>query len=1498
MTAIKEKLAEGERLLLVFTQFAYARRHVSEAGAVYLSKEETGLKSDIEFVLKDNNQGYQIDGEEIDERYPFYYYTPLKEKVLLLLAPKADRTEGTGRFVPDGQEILQIGKAYQNQFFYECFSLVNPIHAEIFFNGKEYMLRSTSESGVYLNEVVVTSQRSLQVGDRVDVYGFHMLILKDIFVCSAYVGVLRIAKESRKLHANFNTVPREPRLPLYNHRAMAETQWIERKYEEQEDLHCGELELLMPEPLRKEKRPPMFLTLGPSLTMVLPMLLMAWMGSRMTPQSGGSFYMLSIAMGMCSAVVAFFWGITNYGYRCFSERRTERQRQLQYREYLRSVREELAVQAVENRRILEKRYPPISDLLKDKSGEPQILWNRYFRDKDFLFLRVGEGSMEFQMKIKLSATQRKIVPDCLTKEAEMLAEEFEILTQVPVGVDFYNIRQIGILGNEGTALRYGVMLALIMQLLASSCYTEVKLICFYHKERAIEKNLAQCIKWMPHMWSSDGKTRYLAGDEKETAEIMPPLMRELERNKISSGQALPWYIVLVLNQELIRGELLHQYLTDSEGDYPVSAIFEGETKDVIPKGCHNHLVVENKEEMIAYEDNRIVRQEVRFETIKYKEAQEYARAVAGLGISDWEVNQQLPEKVEFLQMLGCNRVEELNCSSRWYQNNPGQRLKVPIGCGASGELVYLDIHEKFHGPHGLIAGTTGSGKSELLQTYLLSLAVNFSPEDVNFFMIDYKGGGTGDLLKSLPHCAGIISNLSGRQISRAMSAIKSENKRRQKLLSNYGVSHIDAYADLYRQKKVELPMPHLILVVDEFAELKKEEPEFMQEIISLAQVGRSLGVHLILATQKPAGTVDDRIWSNARFRLCLRVQDKQDSMDMLHNGDAALLVVPGQCYMQIGTHEYYELFQTGYCKGVYRQEGETKDSAVLIENTGKRRVLPRYQSECGAITQLEAALSYVNQTAQEEQVLLARPLWIQELPDEIVFESVEGWKDSQDKVNLLIGVCDDPENQRQFPFCYKPEEQGHLAVCGGPSTGKSTFLRTLLWQLCTGYASYEALVVAIDMGQENFGGYMTMPNCLGILQEKEEKDVFFYHLERFWKQRKKQLRESNFSGKVTSKENLIQPIFIVIDNFQACYNTLDEKQQELFYHLASEGIGCGIYFILAATAIGEIPGKVYEKIKTAFALEMSDRFQYGDILRQYYIPVLPKENTKGRGLCKVDGRILEFQTVLAPAELEISEQHEKDPNYIAHNYIEPFPHIPKRADVNTLLESYRRREDNIPLGYSLRNGRIAEFDISSNSSFLLTGIEESGMLKSFEFLFEVLQSQSTQGRKLILIDTGQRMGHLKGCEDKGKFCYVCESEAILELHKETSSKRIFLIADIGSFCNLIYSFDESHSERVNFWEKCAEGKMKDTFLMGGYSTTNDYESLGSGLIRKLIARQIGMHVGGNAAMQRVFSFEDLGYIRLNQSEPARVAYLKRGLGSRTERILLPIDKETEEDDID
>ena len=185
-----------------------------------------------------------------------------------------------------------------------------------------------------------------------------------------------------------------------------------------------------------------------------------------------------------------------------------------------------------------------------------------------------------------------------------------------------------------------------------------------------------------------------------------------------------------------------------------------------------------------------------------------------------------------------------------------------------------------------------------------------------------------NLFDRLPHMIGQISNLSGNQVKRAMVSIKSENKRRQRIFNEHGVNNINMYTRLYKNNEAKIPVPHMFIIIDEFAELKREEPDFMRELISVAQVGRSLGVHLILATQKPSGTVDDNIWSNSKFRLCLRVQDRQDSNDMLHRPDAAYITQAGRCYMQVGNDELFELFQSGFSGAVYDDENGSLKSDI------------------------------------------------------------------------------------------------------------------------------------------------------------------------------------------------------------------------------------------------------------------------------------------------------------------------------------------------------------------------------------------------------------------------------------------------------------------------------------------------------------------------------------------------------------------------------------------
>ncbi len=1472
MIQTKDHAECGDRILLFFGQKACARRRLSgalEEQRLILLSDELMLAQNLELIISRRESKYFIGDKELSGQHPFYFYTAQKEKLLLIVTGRLERiSQGDRLFLPC-EEVCVIGNAFQNRVFYDCCGLVGPNHVQIGYKEDGISIHSAGKEGVYVNERLLTEEKELKTGDRVDIYGLHILVLKGFFLCNCFFGISRLsgsAADMRLFGADKGRVKISEKVS-----ADENTCLIERRWNKEQQLHEDSVEILAPALRVREGSEPLALSLGPSVTMVIPMLVMAFLGTSLG--QGSSFYLLSVAMGMCSAALALFWGAVQYGYRRHDGGRCEKQRVLEYREYLQRMREYLNTCAEENRRILEQRYPRADTFLEDRNIPPKVLWNRYDKQKDFWFLRLGMGKTQFQMKVALAQKSNKIVPDLLFKEGEDLVKEFQFIGQVPVGVDFQEVRQLGLLADPNRPESYEILYQMLVQLAACHCYTEMKVVCFFDKEILWQKQLAQGIGWMPHSWSKDKKTRYLAGDEGESAQILPVLTQELERGRDKKEDGGLWYLALVLNDKLVSGELIYQYLTDSEKGRRVSTVFMGRTRAQMPKSCRGYLDCFQEKEMVVPSGDGLYRQEINIERLTREQAEGYFRSISGFRAIQNGLEEQIPEKMDFLELYGCGRAEELHIVQRWRRNQPAERMKVPIGCGAGG-IVSLDIHEKFHGPHGLIAGTTGSGKSELLLTFLLSIMVNFSPEDVNFFMIDYKGGGTGNVLQNLPHCAGIISNLSGNQIKRAMSAITSENKRRQELLGRYGVNHIDAYTGLYRENKAKEPLPHLILVVDEFAQLRKEEPEFMQEMISLSQVGRSLGIHLILATQKPGGTVDDRIWSNARFHLCLKVQDRQDSMDMLHNGDAAYLTAPGQCYLQIGANEYYALFQTGYCSGSYIPRRNREENTALVEGTGKRLCLP--QESRGQQSQLEAVADQIKLAARREHSILAKALWMPELPDQILLRELKktvhsmtgedaGGANARKGHMLLLGLCDDPENQRQFPLVYDPVEMGHMAVCGGPLTGKSNLLQLLLQQILLQYTPDQARVLGVDMSQESMEVFRGLPGTLGILQEKENKDIFFYHLEKLFK-----------------RKDHAPLIFLVIDNIASLFKELEEGQTELLFRLAAQGMGCGIYLIFSASSPSEIPGKIFEKIKTTLALEMSDRFAYGDVLRQYSLPVLPKENTRGRGLCRAEGRVLEFQAA-ACMEKEEFLKEEAAFNSVKEETdrkIPVFPEIPRRPEYGVMKEKYRWRQNSIPLGYSLADGEIKELNLEQKYCFL---VSDSGGRRGKKFLENMAESLLFLKKRVIWMGEDHLASGLM--EEKEFVCIP--REEFVSCHQRISEEACVLIPDIRSFVKTIESMDSVREERMAFWEEIAMGNKRQALLAGCYDPLGEGYLLTEGFFRALADHQTGIHLGGNPSAQRVFSFDDLGYAGLNRHEAEDTGYWKADGVSRTQRLLIP-----------
>lgn len=832
--------------------------------------------------------------------------------------------------------ILQYNRMVNNH------NLISHSHASIVRQGNGFVLVDSSSNGTFLNEKrVPRGNIALQYGDLINIYGLKIIFLESFLAINTSVGGLRIRPNSLNPYIPFERDESE-----YAQMEVAKDELFHRSPRNIPKIETEEVEIEAAPQAKDPNQSPSMAAIGPAMTMALPMLLSSTLsisGNLMAGRQMNVLMFTGIITAVGSSAVGTFWSIKNMNTQKKKNRQEELRRFEMYSEYLIRCSNEIKEKYEHNTQALNQMYHPALECASINRNNIE-LWNRNTRHEDFLKHRLGIGQIPFQAEIKVPKERFSMINDTLNDRPRMIKESYKMLNDVPVCVDLFANKLIGLIGGEHYRGCYQVMHNLVAQIASSDCYTDVKMAFVYDgSENGSEWTFA---RWLPHTWSTDGKVRYLATDRGTASDIFYEITNvlrfraeESKENHTGNKNSLqiPYYILFLENPEWLEGELLSKYVYNKDENYGITTVLLAQRYDELPNSCE--FIIENTPHYTgAYYvtdglDDRI---SIKYDQLGANVLEQMGRRLCGVKVKEETSGGEIPNSLTFFDMYGISKLEEFHVMDRWRKNRTYETLRALVGQKAGGADCYLDVHEKYHGPHGLVAGTTGSGKSETLQTYMLSLALNYSPDDVGFFIIDYKGGGMANLFNGLPHILGQISNLSGNQVRRAMVSIKSENMRRQRIFNEHGVNNINLYTRLYKNNEANIPIPHLFIIIDEFAELKREEPEFMRELISVAQVGRSLGVHLILATQKPAGTVDDNIWSNSKFRLCLRVQDRQDSMDMLHKPDAAYITQAGRCYMQVGNDELYELFQSGWSGATYSEDGVIQtDIARMLGDNGK-----------------------------------------------------------------------------------------------------------------------------------------------------------------------------------------------------------------------------------------------------------------------------------------------------------------------------------------------------------------------------------------------------------------------------------------------------------------------------------------------------------------------------------------------------------------------------------
>lgn len=1531
--------------------------------SLIISKEVFSLQDDICLEMEIingvwrfvKNKNYRIEDETrkvffdkaLESGKLIYLYNSTGVLISLLFMESKFNSVGMKKYLLNGQSTITIGNNVGNIVCYNLYTYISRTHATLNRSNNGWTITDQSSNGTFVNSTKINGTVQLKFGDVITIFGLKIVFLNNCIAVGNTFGELIISDTIEQY--SIGKINREETVQ----QKRTKKKYFKRSPRNMELVMSDPIEIEGPPAAQKVKQRPLFMTIGPAFTMAIPMILGSVLAIFASKNGGGAYMYTGIITAFASAGLGVFWAITNINYTKKVEKEEQDVRYNSYGKYLIDKAEELKHVYEYNYNVLNNSYVSSRDCCTYNESN-SALWNRNFNHEDFLFIRLGKGNIPFQAPIIIPKSKFELYPDELAQKPKMLLENYKTLFDVPVGIDVLKKNLIGIVGGINKIGAIQIVHNMIAQIAVNNCYTDVKLVFLCNCNNEEKEKQWSFTRWLPHVWSDDKKIRYVAFNKLDVSDVcyeLAQIFRNRAENEKNDNDSIvrPHYVVFVEDMELLEGELLYKYLMEPKKEYGLTTVLMTEKYQDLPNMCED--IIQNDGVINAVynvTESSACKQEITYDSVNVVSLDILARNLTGIEVNDGEVSSEIPNSLDFLDMYGISRLEELNVVERWTKNRTYDSMKALIGKKGGGTDCYLDIHEKYHGPHGLVAGTTGSGKSETLQTYMLSLAVSFSPDDIGFFIIDFKGGGMANLFSNLPHLIGQISNLSGNQVHRAMISIKSENLRRQRIFTENNVNNINNYTRLYKSGEAKTPVPHLFIIIDEFAELKREHPDFMKELISVAQVGRSLGVHLILATQKPSGTVDDNIWSNSKFRLCLRVQDRQDSNDMLHKPDAAYITQAGRCYLQVGNDEVYELFQSGYSGATYDESGESKmDIATMISLTGKQEIISsKLKKKLGSTgsknkTQLDAVVDYLGVIARTNGYNANLQLWLPVLPTSLQIDKLKNYlRDTFDgqyklmnswNLKAYVGLYDDPENQAQEPVIIDFAEGGHHAILGTISTGKSTFLQTMIFSMINMYTPDWLNIYIMDFSNRALSCFANDAHVGGILYDSDIDTVgkFFNMLNKIMDERKILFEGTNYNQYVKVNGIKVPSIVVVIDNYAGFKEKTDGMYENSILRLSREGVGLGIFLCVTAAAFGsnDLPNRIGDNIKTSVALEMGDKLKMQEALRISHVDNMPEVDIKGRGLISIDGRILEFQTALSYvtdddyARTELIKARCEELNSVWNgNYARKIPFIPEKPIWSEYEnnDEYRNLIDNdmIPIGYNEIDASYYGINLRYAFTYLFSGRPKTGRKNLLKL---AILGAKKMNAKIYIIDMKEK-NFVKLSETVGATlvndneslynCFADIYDLVIARNKIKNSmledgieedeifrrmnqeQRIFIfIADMASFIESTYKLPSDMSIAPFVENITDKGYLHNLFFIG-CNNTDDYLSIANKRIyANMSSHKMGVHLGGNIGQQKIFNFSNIAYTNQNKNMPVGMGLAANPLDNMiSEKIIIPVVK--------
>jgi S-DNA-T family DNA segregation ATPase FtsK/SpoIIIE len=917
-------------------------------------------------------------------------------------------------------------------------------------------------------------------------------------------------------------------------------------------------------------------------------------------------------------------------------------------------------------------------------------WERRRTDGDFLHVRVGAGSAPLccRVRLDLGATpgaEYNYEPDLLAY-ARSIAAQYDHLESAPITIP---LRDIGLLAITGqyTASRT-LLRAMLSQIAIFHAPDDVRVVAYYPSVAAHEWSW---LKWLPHsrrlrQVKVEQQTpeplcmlaETLADfDDLLNKQIKPELdrRRKLGADQREQGAAqMKPHLICILDgfaseSQLSQLPVVAELFQDA-ARLGVTVICLVDDRRQEPSLVQARLSVSQDGHWLRFEENAFGGR--RLEGILADSAapalcEQIARKLAPFTLDEKGSQRDLSQDIRLIELLEIDSADAVDPARTWQPRPLPHLLRVPIGMSAEGEPLILDLKEaaeKGMGPHGLVVGATGSGKSELLRTIVTSLAITHPPHLLNFVLVDFKGGASFADLAVLPHVAGMITNLQSDEslVDRMYAALLGEQERRQRMLREAGnLDNIKQYQAKRQMVPSLEPMPYLLIIVDEFAELLADRPDFLDLFISIGRVGRSLGLHLLMATQRIDEGRIKGLEGHLRYRICLRTFSASESAAVLSAPDAYFLPsFPGIGYFKVDT-DIYTLFKSATVSAPYIPAGERKRTLASIReftSAGKLALLqaaPDATLAAGTTSpapedSLHTEMDVIIQRLADERARERQPavhqVWLPPLEANLTLGEIlvrarlpafdgSRWPAVPPLGPLCvpIGLLDRPREQTQEPLRLNfSGAGGHLALAGAPQSGKSTLLRSIITSFVLTHTPGAVQFYCIDLGGGLLRVFEHAPH-VGAVCSKAERDKIIRTIHKMVtiiEERELFFRERGIDGISSYRERRLkgefsdQPygdIFLVIDDLAQLLNEFPQVSDDITA-LVSTGLTYGVHVILATNRWADVRAKLRENIGARLELRLNDPAE-SDMGRT--AAKMLTAATPGRGLTK-EG--LQFQTAL------------------------------------------------------------------------------------------------------------------------------------------------------------------------------------------------------------------------------------------------------------------------------